>query len=86
MLDNNLLNRSKRYSEKIDKILNGRKVKKDNLRELIVLAFLSLAVEHRSSINFLLEKAIYSSGFALQRPLIDAVYRGIWVSECANDI
>ena len=40
---------------------------------------------HHRSIVLLLEKGIYSSAFALLRPLIDAVYRGLWISQVASE-
>ena len=85
IVDEELIEKSKEYAEKIYRILDGRKIKKDNLRELIVAGFLSLSREHHSSIILLLEKGIYSSAFALLRPLIDSIFRGLWVSLVASE-
>lgn len=84
MMDKLLLENSKNYNKGINNTLQGRVVKKDNIRQLIVSGFLSLSLSHYSAIILLLEKGIYSSAFALLRPLIDSVYRGLWVSQIAN--
>jgi hypothetical protein len=85
MVDEELIKKSKEYVEKIYCILDGRKIKKDKLREFIVAGFLSISRDHHCAIISLLEKGIYSSSFALLRPLIDAIYRGLWVSQVASE-
>ena len=85
MVDEELIKKSKEYAEKIYRILDGRKIKKDKLREFIVAGFLSISRDHHCAIISLLEKGIYSSAFALLRPLIDSIYRGLWVSQVASE-
>ncbi len=69
---------SKNNVFRIFEILYGRKLDKYDLRERVVTGYLSLSLEHFSSILQLIEMKMYSSAFALLRPLLDAVYRAIW--------
>lgn len=75
----------KDYSDLIFKALNGRKLNSDNTREKVVAGYLSLAIQHHSSIILLVERNVYSSAFALLRPLFESVYRGIWFSIVSNN-
>ncbi len=79
------IQKSKEYAEKIYFALDGRQIDMNNKKELIVTGFLSLSREHHSSIILLVEKGVYSSAFALLRPLFESVYRGLWVSMVATD-
>ena len=78
MIDEKLILESKNNVIRIFEILDGRKLNKDDLREGIVAGYLSLSLEHFSSILQLIEMKMYSSAFTLLRPLLDAVYRAIW--------
>lgn len=57
----------------------------DNAKDLIVVGYLSLAIQHHSAIVQLIQSNLSSSASALYRPLIDAVYRGTWFALIATD-
>ncbi len=78
-----LINESKENQILIKNALSGRK--SDGKRKKVVAGFLSLSMQHHYSISLLVENKLYSSAFALLRPLFDAVYRGTWISLIATD-
>lgn len=57
----------------------------DTDQKVIIVALLSLAIEHHGAILHLLRSGRFDgSAFALTRPLVDAVYRAFWVQLCAS--
>ncbi len=66
--------------ENIMGVASGSKIK-----DMIVAGYLSLAIQHHSSIVLLIEKNLHSSAGALFRPLVEATYRGIWFALIASD-
>ena len=70
---------------RIFEILKDKKLKEDDLRERIVAGFLNLSLAHFNSILQLIEMKMYSSAFALLRPLFDSAYRAIWFNLIASD-
>lgn len=74
-----------KYSNKIDKAL-ALKDSRPSIKDSLVVALVSLSRQHYLSIFLLAkESTYYSSAFALIRPLIDAVYRAIWLMKVATD-
>lgn len=62
-----------------------QQLKLDTDEKLLVVALFSLAVEHHGAILYLLRSGKFDgSAFALTRPLIDAVYRAVWIHLCAT--
>ena len=84
MIDEKLILESKKNVFRTFEILKDRKLKKDDLRERIVAGFLNLSLEHFGSILQLIEMKMYSSAFALLRPLFDSAYRAIWFNIIAS--
>lgn len=84
-MNESYIKKFKDYLDLIFKALNGRKLNSNNIREKVVAGYLSLAIQHHSSIILLVERNVYSSAFALLRPLFESVYRGIWFSIVSND-
>ena len=78
-----LIEESKENQILIKNALSGRK--SEGKRKKVVAGFLSLSMQHHCSISLLVENKLYSSAFALLRPLFDAVYRGTWISLVATD-
>jgi hypothetical protein len=78
-----LIEESKENQILIKNALSGRK--SEGKRKKVVAGFLSLSMQHHHSISLLVENKLYSSAFALLRPLFDAVYRGTWISLAASD-
>ncbi len=66
--------------ENIMGVASGSKIK-----DMIVAGYLSLAIQHHSSIVLLIKKNLHSSAGALFRPLVEATYRGIWFALIASD-
>jgi len=57
----------------------------DTDQKVIIVALLSLTIEHHGAILHLLRSGRFDgSAFALTRPLVDAVYRAFWVQFCAT--
>ena len=51
----------------------------------IVVAFMSIILQHHNSIVLLTNENLQSSASALARPLVDALYRGTWVTLVADE-
>lgn len=70
----------------ISQRLHGAHLKSD-IRSKTAAACFAIAQQHHSSILILLsnQPALEATAMALLRPLLEATYRGIWVSRCASD-
>lgn len=79
-----LLRAGKEINEFIDNAAGGRGHQNED-RGKLLMAFLHVAQEHHRSILLLIEKRLYGSAFALQRPLYETVLRGFWVGGSATD-
>lgn len=51
-----------------------------------VAAFIDQALEHHPAIILLIRSAIFGSAFALLRPLVELVFRGVWIATAASDV
>ena len=80
-----ILEKAEKYEYSIFEALNGIEVNSSNRRELIVASYLTLSIQHYSSIIVLIKNRLESSAFALSRPLYDSIYRGTWVTLVARD-
>ncbi len=67
--------------------LNGLKIEElpQNRRLKLAMACQHLAIEHSQAIIALVDNKWYGSALALQRPLFDAVVRGVWLRYAATD-
>lgn len=54
-------------------------------RTQIALASLLVAHDHYRAIAVLLEKGLFASALALNRPLYEALVKGLWLSHCAPE-
>ena len=54
-------------------------------KNLLLMAYLDIALEHHEAIQLLIKSQLYGSGFALTRSLFDAVFRALWINACATD-
>lgn len=54
-------------------------------RTQIALASLFVAHDHYRAIAVLLEKGLFASALALNRPLYEALVKGLWLSHCAPE-
>ncbi len=67
--------------------LNGLTIKNlpHDRRLQMAMACQHLAIEHSQAIIALIDKGWYGSALALQRPLFEAVVRGVWLRYTATD-
>ncbi len=75
---------AKKVENVVGHALSGMPVS-DILKERIIAGFVSIAMYHHRSIIMLIEHQLHSSAFALTRPLVEACYRGNWISLVADD-
>lgn len=75
---------AKKAEHTVGQALSGFTVN-DILKEKIVAGYMSIAMYHHRSIILLIEQQLHSSASALARPLLEACYRGTWVSLIADD-
>ncbi|RXJ58176.1 DUF6988 family protein [Candidatus Marinarcus aquaticus] len=74
---------SKQIEDEITHVLAGRTCNSE--RESIVAGYLSLVQQHHKAIRVLIANGLYSSAFALGRPMLEALYRGTWLGVAATD-
>lgn len=53
-------------------------------KNLLLLGYHSIMVEHHDAIHLLVENRLYGSSFALVRALYESLYRAHWVHGCAT--
>lgn len=56
----------------------------DGHKDILVMGYFSLALEHHHSISLLITHKKIGSAFALMRPLVEIVFRAHWVVGCAT--
>ena len=54
-------------------------------KNLLLIAYHSILVEHHDSIHLLIENQLCGSAFALVRALYEPLYRAHWVNACATE-
>ena len=53
-------------------------------RSQLLLAYVSVALEHQEAIVLLARQALPASAFALVRPIFELLYRSAWMYFCAK--
>ena len=56
-----------------------------NDRNNLSAALFDIAIDHAKSIIVLLESSLYSSAYALTRPMFESFVRAAWLQHCASD-
>ncbi len=67
-------------------VYGGRASFINEQKNIILLAYFDLAMEHHHSIFLLIIQKNFGSAFALLRPLVEIVFRAHWVTGCASQI
>lgn len=80
----NALQEAKQVEKSIEEALQSVQTG-ESTKDMIVAGYLSLAMQHHSSIILLIENNLPSSAVALKRPLVEATYRGTWFALIAKN-
>jgi hypothetical protein len=67
------------------KLLFARHEYPRNYRNVVLVGFISQAIEHQEAVLLLVSRDLVGSAFALARPIIETMYRGLWIDKCATD-
>jgi hypothetical protein len=78
------LRKSEQWMENCVALVNTLTVPSEN-RTRVSAALHQLSIEHYTGIHVLVGTGVYSAGFALYRPQIEAYIRGAWHHKCATD-
>lgn len=73
-----------RAIEKAKQLL-GKHGYPDDLRNVVVIGFISQVVEHHESMLLLIRNGKAGSAFALARSIFESMMRGLWISVCATE-
>jgi hypothetical protein len=57
----------------------------DDYRTMIVIAYISILIEHHEAVLLLIVRDLIGSAFALGRPIVEGMYRGLWFNACATE-
>jgi hypothetical protein len=57
----------------------------DDYRTTIVIGFISILIEHQEAVVLLIMRDMVGSAFALGRPIVEGMFRGLWLNVCATD-
>jgi hypothetical protein len=57
----------------------------DDYRTSTLIGFVSVLVEHQEAFLLLVLKRLSGSAFALVRPIVEGMYRALWLNVCATD-
>lgn len=57
----------------------------DDLRTVIVAAFIDEVIEYHASVLLLVRSGMVGSAFALGRTVFESMYRGLWLNFCATE-
>src|ERR1700680_3128564 len=57
----------------------------DDYRTVTVIGFISVLVEHHEAFLLLVMHEMFGSAFALARPIVEGMYRALWLNVCATD-
>lgn len=55
-----------------------------NTKNLLLMGYAALALEHHKAIWLLIDAKLYGSAYALVRPVYDVMLRGYWINKCAS--
>jgi uncharacterized protein DUF6988 len=50
----------------------------------MLFAYVDIALEHHEAIFLLIKSKLFGSAFALVRPLLETMFRALWINEVAN--
>ena len=81
------LAKSKHLSAWVADALDGLKIPDlpNNKRLQLAMACHHLVIEHGQAIILLVDNELYGSALALQRPMFEAIVRGVWLRYSATD-
>jgi hypothetical protein len=54
-------------------------------KNLLLMAYMDIALEHHEAIQLLVKAQLYGSAFALTRSLFDTIFRALWINACATE-
>lgn len=57
----------------------------DDKRTVMTIAMVDQLIEHHGAILLLIRSGKVGSAFALARPVVEGMYRGLWINFCATD-
>jgi hypothetical protein len=57
----------------------------DDYHTTLVIGFISILVEHQEAFLLLVMRDMFGSAFALGRPIVEGMYRALWLNVCATD-
>jgi uncharacterized protein DUF6988 len=63
----------------------GKHAFPDDYRTTLVIGFISILIEHQEAALLLVMREMFGSAFALGRPAVEGMYRGLWLNVCATD-
>ena len=83
----NSVEKSKLLSDWVAARLNGLRMPElpNNKRLQLAIACQHLAIEHGQAIILLVDNVLYGSALALQRPMFEAIVRGVWLRYSATN-
>jgi hypothetical protein len=76
-------NRGSRFRAQIRDLLCQREYASETKTHLLV-AYLDIALEHHEAVALLIKTKLYGSAFALVRPLLETLFRALWINGCAT--
>lgn len=57
----------------------------DNSRTVIAIGLLATMIEHHHGMLLLIRNGRVGAAFALARSIVESMYRGMWITACANE-
>jgi hypothetical protein len=79
-----IIDKGRELKVQIGKLVTKHDYPKGN-KNLVLLGYYSIMVEHHSAIHLLIQNELNGSAFALVRALYEPLYRAHWVNACATD-
>jgi hypothetical protein len=82
---------AKAHLNKVEQVIEtakemlSRYVYLDDLRTVLVVAFIDQAIEHHAAMLLLIRAGRVGSAFALARSIFEGLYRGAWILICATE-
>jgi len=56
----------------------------DDLRTVVVIGSIDQMIEHHAALLLLIRSGLVGSAFALERSIVEGMYRGLWINFCAT--
>lgn len=57
----------------------------DDYRTTLIVGFISILIEHQEAFLLLTIREMFGSAFALGRPIVEGMYRALWLNVCATE-